>query len=169
MSAQSTTLRKIMFELGGGGGGSFWADDYLLATLTIQLRANRQGRVSLRDGNRALDIVCHSSRQRREYRLLEGARLLARAEWLESAPTARVSYGGRDYAAGATGLFSITPEFDEQPVVGLDLPVDWHGARLMLLVQSEADLPLVVFYSFIAYDLVQAEAKSQSPQLDKAA
>ena len=169
MSTQFTTLRKIMFELGSAGGGSFWAEDYLLATLTIQQRANRQGRVSLRDGNRALDIVCYPSKQRREYRLLEGARLLARAEWLESAPTARVSYGGRDYAAGATGLFSIKPEFDEQPVIGLDLPADWRAARLMLRVQSEADLPLVVFYSFIAHDLFQAEAKSQPPELGKAA
>jgi hypothetical protein len=141
----------------------------LLATLTIQRQVNRQGRVSLRDGNRALDIVCYPSKRRREYRLLEGTRLLARAEWLESAPTARVSYGGRDYAAAASGLFSIKPEFDEQPVIGLDLPVDWHAARLMLRVQSEADLPLVAFYSFIAYDLFQAEAKSQSSQLDKAA
>ena len=169
MNAQSTTIRGIMFELGSAGGGSFWADDYLLATLTIQQRVNRQGRVSLRDDNRALDIICYPSKQRREYRLLEGARLLARAEWLESAPTARVSYGGRDYAAGATGLFSIKPEFDEQPVIGLDLPADWRAARLMLRVQSEADLPLVVFYSFIAYDLFQAEAKSQSSQIDKAA
>jgi|GEM_PF-3757000 len=158
MIAQPITLQQVVFELGSGGGGSLWAQDYLLATLTIQQRGSRQGRLSLRETNRAMDIVCYPSRQRREYRLLEGTRLVARAEWLEGAPSARLDYGDRDYAAGPTGLFALTPEFDDHPVVGLGAPVNWRASRLRLRVEQETDLPLVVFYLFIAYDLFHAEA-----------
>jgi len=166
MIAQPTVLREIIFEPGSAGGGSFWADDYLLATLTIQQRTNRQGRLSLRDTNRALDLLCYPSKQRKEYRLVEGMRPLARAEWIGGAPSARLSYGDRDYAATPTGLFAIKPEFEEQPVVAFSLPVNWQASRLMLRVGAEVDLPLMVFYLFIAYDLFLAGVSSQRLRLE---
>jgi len=161
MIAQTTTLQEVIFELGSGGGGSLWAQDYLLATLTIQQRTGRQGRLSLRETNRALDVVCYPSKQRKEYRLLEGTRSVARADWTEGAPSARVNYGDRDYAAGPTGLFPLTPEFDDHPVVGLGVPVNWRAAQLRLRVEADADWALVMFYLFIAYDLFYAEASGQ--------
>ena len=166
MIAQTISLNEIVFELGSGGGGSLWAKDYLLATLTIQQRTGRQGRLSLRETNRAMDIVCYPSKQRKEYRLLEGTRSVARAEWLAGAPSARVYYGDRDYAAGPTGLFALTPEFDDHPVVGLGVPVNWRASQLRLRVEADADLPLVMFYLFIAYDLFHAEMSSYPPRAE---
>lgn len=162
MVAPTVSLQDVVFELGSGGGGSLWAQDYLLATLTIRQRGvSRQGRLSLRETNRALDIMCYPSKQRTEYRLIEGTRTVARAEWLEGAPTARMYYGSQDYAASPIGLFTLTPEYDDHPAVALGVPVDWRVSQLRLRVKAEADLPLVMFYLFIAYDLFHAEASGQ--------
>jgi hypothetical protein len=165
MIAQPTVLHEIIFELGSAGGGSFWAEDYLLATLTIQQRTGRQGRLSLRDTNRALDMVCYPSKQRKEYRLVEGMRLLSRAEWQEGAPSARLNCGDRDYAVTPTGLFAIKPEFEEQPVVAFGSPASWHSSRWTLRVEAGIDLPLIVFYLFIGYDLFRTEWGGQPSQL----
>jgi hypothetical protein len=166
MIASTTLLHEVLFELESGGGGSLWAQDHLLGTLTIRQRTGRQGRLSLRDTNRALDAVCYPSKQRKEYRLLEGTRSVARAEWTEGAPSARLYYGDRDYAAGPTGLFPLTPEFDDHPVVGLGVPVNWRAAQLRLRVEADADWALVMFYLFIAYDLFHVEASGQPARME---
>jgi hypothetical protein len=160
MIAQLTTCKEVIFESGNGGGGSFWAGDNLLATLTIRGTAKRQGRLSIRDDNRALDLLCTASGSRHIYQMLEGTHQVSRAEWTEgnTLRAARLDYRGIVYTLDRKGLFTAgTPP---QPVVAFDLLPDpqgvfgaWSARQSTLRVTDRADLPLIGFYVFVAYDL----------------
>jgi len=159
MIAQPTTCKQVIFEPGAGGGGSFWAGDNLLATLTIRGTAKRQGRLSLRDDDRAFDLLQHSSGNSHwTYLLLEGTTLVGRVEWTEDETSLQLSYRGLVYTLNRKGLFTVGTQ--SQPVVAFDpLPDpqgavdDWHGRQSTLRVTDRADLPLIGFYIFVAYDL----------------
>jgi hypothetical protein len=144
MIAQLTTCKEVIFESGNGGGGSFWAGDNLLATLTIRGTAKRQGRLSIRDDNRALDLLQHSaSNVHQIYLLLEGTSLLGRA----------LVYTLERKSLFATGaksrpVITFDPLPDSVEAIGI-----WNARQLTLHVTDRADLPLIGFYIFVAYDL----------------
>jgi hypothetical protein len=159
--AQLETCKEIIFEPGTGGGGSFWAEDNLLATLTVRGTVKRQGRLSIRDDNRALDLLCMVSGTRHIYQMLEGTHPVGRAEWTMEGgtlPIARLDYRGLVYTLERTGLFvagtqsqpvvAFAPWPDPQRVFGV-----WNPRQSTLRVTDKADLPLIGFYVFVAYDL----------------
>jgi hypothetical protein len=160
MIAQLETCKEIIFEPGSVGGGSFWATDNLLATLTVHVSPKRQGRLSVRDNNRALDLLCMSNGPRHIYQMLEGIRPIGRAEWTEgdSLRAARLDYRGAVYTLDRKGLFAAGTQ--SRPVVAFDLLSDpqgvlgaWNARQSTLCVTDKADLPLIGFYVFVAYDL----------------
>lgn len=146
------TQNEIIFEPGARGSGSFWSGDNLLATLTIQAGTGRQGRLSIRQDNRALDLQTATSGQRRVYRLTEAGKSLGSAEWVGGTPSTRLTYRGREYTATPAGLIA-SADSDAQPMVALDPASNWTAKQLTLRVRHVTDLPLVVFFVFIAHDL----------------
>ena len=163
MIAQLETRKEIIFEPGTGGGGSFWAGDNLLATLTVRGTVNRRGRLSICDDNRALDLMCLANESRYIYQMLEGRHLVGRAEWSggDTPRAARLNYRGIVYTLDRKGLSAAGTQ--SQPVVAFDpLPVPqgalgtWNVRQLALCVTDRADLPLIGFYVFIAYDMICA-------------
>jgi len=155
MNTQSDTLTRIatqtiVFEPTSAGGGSFWKGDSLLATLTVFKRAERQGRLSIRDTNRAMDLLCLSRRERTIYHLVQALGQIGEAEWVRGAPSASLRYRGQAYLVTRESLFTVQ---DHQPAVALALASDWNVKQMELHVSHVADLPLVAFFLFIAYDL----------------
>jgi hypothetical protein len=160
MIAQLETLKEIVFEPGIGGGGSFWAGDNLLATLIVRGTVRRQGRLSIRDDNRALDLMGIANGSRHIYQMLEGTHQVGRAEWTgsDTLRAARLNYRGIVYTLDRTGLFAAGTQ--PQPVVAFDILSDlqgvfgtWSLRQSMLRVTGGADLPLIGLYVFVAYDL----------------
>jgi hypothetical protein len=148
-------LRQIVFEPTSAGGGSFWNGDSLLATLTVLKRAERQGHLSLRDANRAMDIVRlarkrHTGVVTTHYRLMERLSQAGEAEWNTGEPSAELRYQGHDYVVTRASLLSVQ---DHQPVITLTGAPDWNIKQMELHVAPAADLPLVAFFLFVAYDL----------------
>ena len=144
------TAQTIVFEPTSGGGGSFWSGDSLLATLTVLKRAERQGRLSIRDTNRAVDIVPIAQNRHTRYGLIENLRRIGDAEWGIGESSARLRYRGREFLATPESLLSAQ---DHQPVIVRALASGWNAKQMELRVAREADLPLVAFFLFIAYDL----------------
>ena len=94
------TIQTIVFEPTSAGGGSLWDGDNLLATLTVFRRAERQGRLSMRDTNRALDIVRLAWKSRAgvattHYRLMEHQGQTGEAEWKTGESLAALRYQGQ--------------------------------------------------------------------------
>jgi len=142
--------RTLVFEPGSTGGGSFWQGDNLLATLTVLRRPERQGRLSLRAVNRTLAMERHAHKQHVRYRVFDGSRQVADAEWNVGEPLAVLHYQGQTYSATPQNLI----ELDRRPpVILLSILPDWKAQQIELRLADEADLPLVAFYLFIAYDL----------------
>jgi hypothetical protein len=150
----------IVFEPMSAGGGSFWNGDSLLATLTVLKRAERQGRLSLRDTNRAADIVPVAQKQHMHYRLIENLRQTGDAEWGVGESSARLRYRGREFLATPESLLSAQ---DLQPVIVRTLASDWDIQPMELRVAREADLPLVAFFLFVAYDLADISHLQRTP------
>ena len=155
MNAQSdiatmTTTQAIVFEPAALGGGSFWKGDSLLATLTVFKRAERQGRLSIRDTNRAMDLLRLSRRERTIYRLSQALGQIGKAEWVRGEPSALLRYRGQAYLVTRESLLTAQ---DHQLVVALALTSNWNVKQVELRITPEADLPLVGFYLFITYDL----------------
>lgn len=160
MNAQSDTLttistQMIVFEPTSAGGGSLWESDALLATLTVIRRTERQGRLSLRDTNRAMDIVGtvrkqHTGVVTTHYRLMERLGQAGEAEWKTGESSAELCYQGHDYVVTRESLLSVQ---DHQPVITLTGAPDWNVKQMGLHVAPVADLPLVAFFLFVAYDL----------------
>jgi hypothetical protein len=161
MIAQLETSKEIIFEPGTGGGGSFWAGDNLLATLTVRGTVKRRGRLSIRDDNRALDLLSMVGGTRHIYQMLEGTHRVGRAEWTTEGatpPTAWLDYRGLVYTLERTDLFAagtqsqpvvaFAPWLDPQRVFGV-----WNPRQSTLHVTDRVDLPLIGFYVFVAYDL----------------
>ena len=160
MIAQLETRKEIIFEPGTRGGGSFWAGDNLLATLTVRGTVKRQGRLSIRDDNRALDLMCLANESRYIYQMLEGRHLVGRAEWSggDTLRAARLNYRGIVYILDRKGLSAAGTQ--SQPVVAFDpSPAPqrvfgvWNPRQSTLHVTDRVDLPLIGFYVFVAYDL----------------
>jgi hypothetical protein len=147
--------QTIVFEPGAAGGGSFWNGDSLLATLTVLGHPNRQGRLSLRDTNRALDMVRISRKQRTSYRLVQDPGQIGDAEWIIGEPSARLRYRGREYIGTRESLLSVQ---DRLPVITLAPSADWNVKQMELHVACESDLALVAFFFFIAYDMAHVKA-----------
>ncbi len=160
MIAQLETRKEIIFEPGVGGGGSFWAGDNLLATLTIRGTAKRQGRLSIRDNNRALDLMCLANGLRYIYQMLEGTHPIGRAEWTggDTLHAVRLNYRGIVYTLDRKGLFvagtrsQLVVAFDPSPGLQRAFGV-WNSRQSTLHVTDGVDLPLIGFYIFVAYDL----------------
>jgi len=160
MNAQpdSTTIaatQTIIFEPTSAGGGSFWNGDNLLATLTVLKRAERQGHLSLRDANRAMDIVRLARKQHTgvvttHFRLMERLGQAGEAEWNTGESSAELRYQGHDYVVTRASLLSVQ---DHQPVITLTGAPDWNIKQMELYIAPAADLPLVAFFLFVAYDL----------------
>ena len=161
MIAQLETSKEIIFEPGTGGGGSFWAGDNLLATLTVRGTVKRRGRLSIRDDNRALDLLSMVGGTRHIYQMLEGTHRVGRAEWTTEGETsliAQLDYRGLVYTLERTDLFAagtqsqpvvaFAPWLDPQRVFGV-----WNPRQSTLHVTDRVDLPLIGFYVFVAYDL----------------
>jgi len=147
--------QTVTFAPTSAGGGSFWNGDNLLATLTVLKRAERQGHLSLRDTNRAMDIVCLARRQHTgvvttHYRLMERLGQAGEAEWNTGESSAELRYQGHDYVVTRASLLSVQ---DRQPVIKLTGAPDWNIKQMELHVAPEANLPLVAFFLFVAYDL----------------
>jgi hypothetical protein len=172
--AQLETRKEIIFEPGTGGGGSFWAGDNLLATLTVRGTVKRQGRLSIRDDNCALDLLCRVDGSRHIYQMLEGTHPVGRAEWTMEGgtlTTARLDYRGLVYILERTGLFAAGTQ--SQPVVAFAPWPDpqrvcpfpalrageppgvgvWNLRQSTLHVTDRTDLPLIGFYVFVAHGL----------------
>jgi len=143
-------MQTIVFEPTSAGSGSFWQGDNLLATLTVLRRAGRQGRLSLRDTNQALDIVSHTRQHHTSYKMIEDLEQIAVAERDVGEPSAALRYRGQEYLATRESLLRIQ---DYQPKVALALASNWNVKQMELRVDGEADLPLVAFFLFIAFDL----------------
>ena len=69
-------MQTLVFEPTSAGGGSFWSGDSLLATLTVLKLTDRQGRLSVRDSNRALDLLRIVRKQHTSCQLIENLSLL---------------------------------------------------------------------------------------------
>ncbi len=146
-------MRNIGFEPGLAGGGSLWEGDDLLAVLTVAKHPNRRGRFSLRGTSRPFDtftVTCRSSKRRNSYRLVEGLRRLADAQWIVDESSVALRYRGQEFIASHE---SLSTTYDGQQIVAPALPFDWHARQMNLYVGPGTDLPLVAFYLFIAYDL----------------
>lgn len=154
------TTQSIVFEPTSGGGGSFWNGDSLLATLTVLKRAERQGRLSIRDTNRAVDIVQLAQRQYVRYRLIENLRQIGDAKWGVGESSARLRYRGREFIATPESLSSAQ---DHQPVMARTLASGWNVKQMELQLAREADLPLVAFFLFVAYDLADVSRLERIP------
>ncbi len=153
------TTQSIVFEPTSGGGGSFWNGDSLLATLTVLKRADRQGRLSLRDTNRALDLLRIMRKQRTSYQLIENLGLVGDAEWVVGEPSARLRYRGQEFIVAQESLLNAQTH---EPLITLALSSDWNDKQMELHVADKADLPLVGFCLFIAYDLVNRPERNPS-------
>ncbi len=150
MIASSLAVKEIMFEPGVAGGGSFWTGDNLLATLTVHRAAKRPGRLSLRDTDRAFDLLHTLNGSRHTYQLMEGIHSMGRAEWVQGEGWARMTYRGGEYRLNLTGLWAAAAE--GQPLVALAPSPGWNDRLWVLRVADGADLPLASFYLYIAYD-----------------
>ena len=153
-------MQTLVFEPTSSGGGSFWSGDSLLATLTVLKRAERHGRLSIRDTNRAVDIVHLAQRQYMRYRLIENLRQIGDAEWGAGEPSARLRYRGREFLATPESLLSAQ---DHQPVIVQVLASGWNAKQMELRVAREADLPLVAFFLFVTYDLADIPLLERRP------
>jgi hypothetical protein len=146
-------MRSIVFEPALGGGGNFWEGDDLLAVLTVVKQPDRRGRFSLRGTNRAFDtftMTCHSNQWRNSYRLVEGLRRLADAQGVADELTVALRYRGQEFVATYQSLSTAR---GNQQIVALAPPLDWYARQMNLCIEPGADLPLVAFYLFVAYDL----------------
>jgi hypothetical protein len=153
MNAPPTLQRQIAFEPGSAGSGSLWTGDNLLATLTVLKRTERQGRLSLRSTNLAYDIRRSTHQPRVGYRMIQNMRQVAHAEWNTGDPSATLHYKGQDYIATPESLLRIC---GDRLLLMLALAPDWIAHQTKLDVAGVADLPLVAFYLFVAYDLNQS-------------
>jgi hypothetical protein len=148
-----TTAQTIVVEPTSRGGGSLWDGDNLLATLTVVKRTERQGRLSLRGTNDAYDMLCATGQQRVGYRMFQGQRQVADAEWNVGDPSATLHYNGQDYLATPESLLSVR---GDRLLLTLALAPDWTARPTKLGIAGTTDLPLVAFYLFVAYDLNQS-------------
>jgi len=154
-STTIATTQTVVFEPTSAGGGSFWNGDNLLATLTVLKRANRQGHLSLRGSNRALDLVCLARKQHTgvvttHYRLMERLDQAGEAKWKTGEPSAALRYQGHDYVVTRERLLTVQ---GHQPVITLTRAPDWNIKQMGLQIAPVADLPLVAFFLFVACDL----------------
>ncbi len=151
-------MSTIVFEPDLAGGGSLWEGDDLLTVLTVAKHPDRRGRFCLRGTNGAFDtftITCHSDKRRSRYRLVEGLRRLADAQWIVDELPVTLRYRGQEFVATHQSL--STARGDQQVVV-LASPLDWHARQMHLCIGPGVDLSLVAFYLFVAYDLSKARA-----------
>jgi len=148
-----TTAQAIVFEPTSAGGGSLWEGDNLLATLTVLKRTERQGRLSLRGTNNAYDLLRSTRQQHVSYRMVQVLRQVADADWNTGDPSATLHYQGQDYLATPESLLSIR---GDRLLLTLALAPDWTARQTELGVVGVADLPLIAFYLFVAYDLSQS-------------
>ncbi len=157
----------IVFEPTSAGGGSFWNGDSLLATLTVLKRADRQGRLSLRDTNRALDLVCTRPNGEKTFQLIEALRQIGVANWKMSESSTPLFYRGSKYLATQESLLNAQTL---EPVITLAPASDWavvpnaNDKQMQVHVAGEADLALVGFYLFVAYDLATRSAGQPTGQ-----
>jgi hypothetical protein len=151
-------MRSIGFEPDLAGGGSLWEDDDLLAVLTVVKQPDRRGRFSLRGTNRAFDtftMIRHSRKQHTSYQLVSGLRRLADAQGVADELTVALRYRGQEFVATRQSLSTAR---DDRQIVALAPPLDWHARQMNLCVEPGADLPLVAFYLFVAYDLSSTQS-----------
>jgi hypothetical protein len=144
------TTQTIVFEPTSAGGGSLWNGDSLLATLTVLRRTDRQGRLSLRDTNRALDLVCARPNGDKTFQLIEALHQVGMANWKSSESSATLFYWGTQYVATRESLLNAQTL---EPVIRLALTSDWNDKQMHVHIAGQADLPLVAFFLFVAYDL----------------
>jgi hypothetical protein len=152
-----TTTQTIVFEPTNAGGGSLWDGDNLLATLTVLKRTERQGRLSLRGTNHAYDMLRSTRQQHVGYRMVHVLRQVADAEWNTGDPSATLHYKGQDYLATPESLLSAR---GDRLLLTLTLSPTWSDRQMELGIVSKADLPLIAFYLFVAYDLSQSAGPS---------
>jgi hypothetical protein len=145
-----TTAQTIVFEPTSAGGGSLWDGDNLLATLTVLKRTERLGRLSLRGTNHAYDLLRSTHQQHVGYRMVQILQQVADAEWNTGNPSATLHYQGQDYLATPESLLSVR---GDRLLLTLALAPDWTARPTKLGVVGGADLPLIAFYLFVAYDL----------------
>ncbi len=153
MNTQATTWRDIVFERETAGGGSFWAGDSLLATLTVHTAPERSGRLSVRATERAFDMTRTASAQRYLYEMTHEGIPAGRAEWVHDAPSAWLRYEGRDYTVTREGLLAAESEIGGRPLVALRALGGRQRGQWALHIEPGIELPLVAFYLFVAYDL----------------
>lgn len=142
--------QTLVFEPTSAGGGSLWDGDHLLATLTVLRRTERHGRLSLRGTDNAYDMQCATSQSGVGYRMFQGQRQIAGAEWKTSVASATLVYHGRDYIVAPDSLASNQ---DRQLVIALTRAPHWNVQRMNLHIAPAADLPLAAFFLFVANDL----------------
>jgi len=157
--ATVAAMQTFVFEPTSSGGGSFWSGDSLLATLTVLKRADRQGRLSVRDTNRALDLLRIMRKQHTSYQLIENLGLVGDAEWVVGEPSARLRYRGQEFIVAQESLLNAQTH---EPLITLALSSDWNDKQMELHVADKADLPLVGFCLFVAYDLVNRPERNPS-------
>ncbi len=149
--------RQIVFEPVSAGGGSLWDGDNLLATFTVLKRTERHGRLSLRGTNDAYDLLCATSQQRVGYRMFQGQRQVASAAWTMDDPSAALRYRDQDYLATPESLLNVR---GDRLLLMLTLSPGWSARQTELGVVGAANLPLIAFYLFVAYDLSQSASQS---------
>jgi hypothetical protein len=149
-TATMTTTPTLVFEPAAQGGGSLWNGDNLLATLTVLKRTERHGRLSLRSTNDAYDMQCVTGPRRVGYRMFQGQRQVADAEWNIGEPSAALHYKGQGYLATPENLLNIRGDL---LLLTLEFQSGWTARQVSVSVVGAADLPLVAFYLFVVYDL----------------
>ncbi len=150
MNTELTLQQQIAFEPGTAGSGSLWTGDDLLATLTVTKRTARKGRLSLRNANLAYDMLRSTRQPRVGYRMAQNLRQVAHAEWNTGDPSATLHYKGQDYIATPESLLKVC---GDRLLLTLALAPDWIAHQTKLDLAGVADLPLIAFYLFVAYDL----------------
>jgi hypothetical protein len=149
----TVSTRTLVIEPTHAGGGSLWNGDDLLATLTVLKRTERHGRLSLRGTNDAYDMLCATSRSGVGYRMFQGQRQVASAAWTMDDPSAALRYRDQDYLATPESLLNVR---GDRLLLMLTLSPGWSARQTELGIVGAADLPLIAFYLFVAYDLSQS-------------
>lgn len=152
MNPGQTVTEPILFEPATTGGGSLWSDDDLLGTLAVSPLAQRRGRLSLRQGNRAGDLIRNAHGQYHRYQLYEEARLLGQAERVQGAGSVWLRYAGSEYLATRESLLDTQSQL---AIITLPLLLSWNARPFTLQVRRQTDLMLVGFYIYLAYDLME--------------
>jgi hypothetical protein len=112
----------------------------------------RQGRLSLRGTNHTYDMLRSTHQQHIGYRMIHNLRQMADADWNTGDPSATLHYKGQDYLATPDNLLSVR---GDRLLLRVALAPNWPARQTELGVVGVADLPLIAFYLFVAYDLKQ--------------